>query len=92
MSVHSTMLISGPLFQGEFQLLTNATDPPFQPPPLPDPSEEEFPETKMIHIVVSKYVAETAAYAFKEAGQLAYNITSGQVKMKKKQQLILVLL
>jgi hypothetical protein len=65
--------------KGEFQLLTNATDPPFQPPPLPDPSEEEFPETKMIHIVVSKYVAETAAYAFKETGQLAYNITSGQL-------------
>ena len=82
--VHSTVLISDPLFQGEFLLLPNATDPPFQPPPLPDPSEEDFPNTKMVHIVVSNYVAETAAYAFKEAGQLAYNITSDKVKMKKK--------
>ncbi|CAI8033026.1 Bactericidal permeability-increasing protein [Geodia barretti] len=69
--------------KGEFLLLPNATDPPFQPPPLPDPSEEDFPNTKMVHVVVSNYVAETAAYAFKEAGQLAYNITSDKTLCDK---------
>ena len=65
--------------QGEFLLESSPMVPPFKPHPLPDPSDNEFPESSMIHIVISTYVADTAAYAFWMAGQLAYNVTSDKV-------------
>ena len=60
-------------------LQSDPTDPPFSAPPLPDPSNDVFNDSKMIYIVVSKYVAESASYAFMKAGQLETNITSDQV-------------
>lgn len=60
--------------QGEFLLHMNSYDPPFDPPPLPDPSAE-FNNSKMIYIIATNYVAETALYAYWKAGYLTFNKT-----------------
>ena len=62
------------LLQGEFLLHTKSYDPPFDPPPLPYPSAE-FNDSKMVYIIATNYVAETALYAFWKAGFLTYNFT-----------------
>ena len=70
------------LLQGEILLKSDPKDPPFQPPPLPDPSEEMFPGSEMVYLVISKYVAESASYAFWKAGQMNYNISTKEVLSK----------
>lgn len=50
---------------------------PFVPKPLPDPSG--WNESKMVYVIATTFVAESASYAFWEAGQLVYNVTSDQV-------------
>ena len=68
--------------QGEILIQSDPTNPPFTPPPLPDPSEEKFPGSKMIYLVISKYVAESASYAFWKAGQMTYNLSTTDVMGK----------
>jgi hypothetical protein len=62
--------------KGEIQVQSDPTDPPFTPPPLPDPSEEKFPGSKMVYLVISKYVAESASYAFWKAGRMTYILST----------------
>jgi hypothetical protein len=62
--------------KGEILIQSDPTNPPFTPPPLPDPSEEKFPGSKMIYLVISKYVAESASYAFWKAGRMTYNLST----------------
>jgi hypothetical protein len=62
--------------KGEFLLSGNPQDPPFSPPPLPDPSADHFNESKMVYVIATTYVAESASYAFWKAGLMQYNTSS----------------
>ena len=64
--------------QGEFRLGKDPQDPPFPPPPFPDPSLRNF--SKMIYLQGSTYVAESASWAFWKAGLLSYNVSNEQVR------------
>ena len=64
--------------QGEFLQIATPQDPPFTPPPFPDPSN--YNDSKMIYVIASKYVAESASYAFWKAGLMVYNISSEQAR------------
>jgi hypothetical protein len=63
--------------KGEFRLGKDPQDPPFPPPPFPDPSLRNF--SKMIYLQGSTYVAESASWAFWKAGLLSYNVSNEQI-------------
>lgn len=63
------------LHKGEFQALSNPTEAPFSPPPLPPITDT----TKMMYIWLSEYVVNTAGLVYHETGFLAYNITPDMV-------------
>ena len=67
--------------QGEFIISSNPSggDPPLHPPHLPDPSEKLFNDSKMVYVIATKYVAESASYAFWKANRLVYNVSSETV-------------
>ena len=63
--------------KGEFiSTNPNAEKPPFSPSSIP-----ELQETgRMVFLVLSPYVANTAAFVFQEAGLLQYNVTPNSIK------------
>jgi lipopolysaccharide-binding protein len=63
--------------KGEFRLVKDPQDPPFPPPPFPDPSLRNF--SKMIYLQGSTYVAESASWAFWKAGLLSYNVSNDKI-------------
>ena len=65
------------LSQGEFRLVSSPQEPPFSPPPLPDPSLRNL--TSMVYVQATTYVAESASWAFWKAGLMAYNVTNDKV-------------
>jgi lipopolysaccharide-binding protein len=63
--------------KGEFRLVKDPQDPPFPPPPFPDPSLRNF--SQMIYLQGSSYVAESASWAFWKAGFLSYNVSNDKI-------------
>ena len=74
-------LVNNPVFtsvdlqvgiKGEFTSIdSEAEKPPFTPSPIPQVTEA----TKMVYLVASSYLANTAAFVIQEEGYLKYNVT-----------------
>ena len=60
-----------------------STDPKADKPSFPPPSIPELSETgRMVFLVLSPYLVNTAAFVFQEAGLLRYNVTPNLVDSK----------
>ena len=74
-------LVNNPMFtnvdlqvgiKGEFTSTNpEAEKPPFKPSPIPEVADA----SKMIYLVASPYLVNTAAFVFQEEGYLKYNVT-----------------
>eukprot|EP01027_Heterolobosea_sp_BB2_P017975 GEZU01025392.1.p1 GENE.GEZU01025392.1~~GEZU01025392.1.p1 ORF type:complete len:489 (+),score=158.64 GEZU01025392.1:27-1493(+) len=62
--------------KGEFYRIANPTEAPFVPPALPDESPNN---NNMAQLFLSDYVANSAAYVYYTAGELAYLVTPSDV-------------
>ena len=60
-------------------LSASQEEPHFLPPPLPDPSGDLFNNSKMVYMIATTYVIETASYAYWKAHMLVYNVSSDKV-------------
>ena len=65
--------------QGEFVSAEHSQEVPILPAALPPPSGVD-PTSKMMYMWLTSYSLDAAAYTYKEAGFMDYNVNNNEVK------------
>ena len=65
-------------FQGEVFPIGKRTEAPFPVPPMPDDPDT----SRMLNILITQYLLETAGYVYYKVGFLQYNFTQDDVSTR----------
>ncbi|OCT56501.1 hypothetical protein XELAEV_18000008mg [Xenopus laevis] len=63
------------LLKGEFFDISHRTTPPFSPPVMSLPPEQDL----MVYFAVSEYLFNTAGFVYQDAGALVFNLTDDMI-------------